>query len=132
MTTQSKKIAPSTRSFIGVLGLLAAGLCVTPAMASDAAHEAAMEQAEANYEAAKKHCDTMSGNTKDVCIKQAQATKVNAEANAKANRNHYETSKDAQQDKMYARYKLEKEKCDALSGDAQDACVERAKTNYMQ
>ena len=33
---------------------------------------------------------------------------------------------------MSAQYKLEKEKCDNLSGDAQDACIDRAKETYQQ
>jgi len=33
---------------------------------------------------------------------------------------------------MEAQYKLEKEKCDALSGEAKKACIANAKATYKQ
>jgi hypothetical protein len=39
---------------------------------------------------------------------------------------------DAREDTMVAQYKVAKEKCDVLSGDAKDACVKDAKVKYHQ
>ncbi|HVL01650.1 MAG TPA: hypothetical protein VM553_17650 [Dongiaceae bacterium] len=113
-------------------GALFGVLAMTNANAGDSKYEATMDQIERSYEAAEAHCDTMSGNNKDICIKQAKADKATSEANAKATREHHETNVDARQEKRDAQYKVEKEKCDTLSGDDQDACVERAKANYKQ
>ena len=40
--------------------------------------------------------------------------------------------REAREDRADANYKVAKEKCDALSGDAKDACVERAKADRDQ
>jgi hypothetical protein len=39
---------------------------------------------------------------------------------------------DARDTKLDAQYKVAKEKCDALSGDAKDACIRDAKLKYHQ
>jgi hypothetical protein len=38
----------------------------------------------------------------------------------------------ARDERLDAEYKVAKEKCDALSGDAKDACVSNAKVKYHQ
>ena len=43
-----------------------------------------------------------------------------------------EVRKDAAEDKRSAEYKVAKEKCDAMSGDAKDKCVSNAKLKYAQ
>lgn len=44
----------------------------------------AMVRADAAYEVAKEKCDDLSGEQKDVCVKDAKAAKARAEADAKA------------------------------------------------
>jgi hypothetical protein len=44
----------------------------------------AMVRADAAYEVAKEKCDDLSGDQKDVCVKDAKAAKARAEADAKA------------------------------------------------
>jgi hypothetical protein len=39
---------------------------------------------------------------------------------------------DAREEKSDANYKVAKEKCDAMSGDAKDACIRDAKMKYHQ
>jgi len=102
------------------------------AFAADPAYSAAKDQADANYKAAKARCDTLSGNDKDVCIKQAKATKEGAKADANVAHETKEATKDAREDKLTAQYKVAKEKCDVLSGSEKDACQERAKATYGQ
>ena len=72
--------------------------------------------AEADYAVAHEKCDALTGNDKDVCIKEAKAAKVAAKADAKADKKVIEARNDARDDKIDAEYKVAKEKCDALAG----------------
>lgn len=47
-------------------------------------YEAGIARAEANYGAAKEKCDSLDGNTKDVCVKEAKAVKAGAKVETKA------------------------------------------------
>ncbi len=65
-------------------------------------------------------------------MKEANAAHVKATADAKAKRKSGEAMADAHEDKNDANYKVAKEKCDAMSGDAKDACIRDAKMRYHQ
>ena len=93
------------------------------------------------YEVAKEKCDDLSGNAKDVCVKEAKAAYVKAKADAKVDRvaidaqqtaaqKTAEARKDAAEDKRDADYKVAVEKCDSLAGAAKDACVRDAKAKF--
>jgi hypothetical protein len=90
----------------------------------------AKAKAEATYEVAKEKCDDMSGNAKDVCVKEAQAAKVKAEADAKMGTDTANSRAEATKDKSDADYKVAVEKCDAMAGDAKSGCVSAAKSRY--
>jgi hypothetical protein len=90
----------------------------------------AEKKADANYEVAKEQCDDRKGNDKDVCMKEAKAAHEKALADAKLNKIVSSAQKDAAQDKRDADYKVDVEKCDAMSGDAKTACVKSAKERY--
>jgi hypothetical protein len=128
MSTQTKMLK-TTRTLMAVVfgSAIAFG-----AAAKDADYKAAKDTADATYDAAKDHCDTLSGNDKDVCMKQAKANKTKADADAKTRHETREAAMDGKEDKMESQYKVAKEKCDALSGAEQDACVSRAKATYHQ
>jgi hypothetical protein len=102
------------------------------AMAADPTYKAAKSQAEAVYDKEIEHCDTLSGNDKDVCVKAAKAKRTDSEADAKAQHKASDARKDANEDKLEADYKVAKERCDNFSGSEKDACVERAKAKYHQ
>jgi len=98
-------------------------------------------RADAAYEVAKEKCDDLSGNPKDVCIKEAKAAHVKALADAKVDRiasderragseKTMAARREAAEDKRDADYKVAIEKCDALAGDPKDACVRDAKVRY--
>jgi hypothetical protein len=102
---------------------------------------ARVTRAEASYSVAKEKCDALAGNTKDVCVKEADATLVKAKADAKVDRVAADTRqdaatkqadaiKDANADKRAADYKVAIEKCDALAGSTKDSCVSAAKAHY--
>lgn len=86
--------------------------------------------ASANYDLDKAKCGALAGNDKDVCISQAKAALVAAQADAKADKRAIEARNDAREDKRTAEYKVAREKCDAYAGAAKDSCVSAAKTQF--
>ena len=115
-------------------------------------YEARLARAEGEYAIAKEKCDDMSGNAKDICVKEAKAaetaaiadakaqmktTDANATANDKvvdarndASQKTMDARKDATVDKMDAQYAVAKEKCDTYSGTAKDSCMSQAKAQF--
>lgn len=109
-------------------------------------------RAEVARDVAKEKCDDLSGNVKDVCIKEAEAAFVTAKENAKvadkaaetkatasektddanaaARKEMSEVRKDADSAKRDANYATAKEKCDAFSGDLKESCLRDAKARY--
>jgi hypothetical protein len=88
--------------------------------------------ADANYDLDKVKCNALTGNDKDVCVSQAKAARVAAEADAKADKKAIEARTDARDDKRDAEYKVAMEKCDAFAGAAKDACVAAAKSQFAK
>jgi hypothetical protein len=86
--------------------------------------------AEADYDVAKARCGAKKGNEKDVCLKEAKADLTRAKADAKADHKATDAKADAKQDTRDAEYKVAKEKCDALKGDAEDKCMAQAKARF--
>ena len=86
--------------------------------------------ASAEYDLAKAKCGAKAGNEKDVCIKEAKAVEVRAQADAKAGTKISDARADASDAKNTANYKVAIEKCDAFSGDIKDKCVKEAKTRF--
>jgi hypothetical protein len=91
---------------------------------------AAKDIADAKYDVEKTKCASLTGNTKDVCIKAAKSNKVAAMSNAKADKKIVEALTDAREDKNTAEYKVVLEKCDTSTGAAKDACVAAAKKQF--
>lgn len=87
-------------------------------------------KADAAYNVAKERCDDLAGNPKDVCVKEAKATRAKALADAKANKEVSAARSDAADDKRDAEYKVAVEKCDALAGDAKASCIASAKARF--
>ncbi len=94
------------------------------------ANKVLVAKADSSYAVAKERCDDQTGNTKDVCVKEAKAVKVKALADAKLGKDIGAARKDAAVDKNDADYKVATEKCDAVSGDAKTACVSAAKSRF--
>jgi hypothetical protein len=91
---------------------------------------ARMRIASANYDRDKTRCAALTGNDKDVCVEQAKATLVAAQADAKLDRKTIEARNEARDEKLSAAYRVALEKCDAFAGAAKDQCVGAAKTAY--
>ncbi len=98
----------------------------TPKAREDAAETAA----DADYDVAKQKCDAVTGNEKDVCVKEAKAAQTRARADAKASEKTTVARKDAADDKRDADYKVAMEKCDGFAGDAKSNCQKNAKATY--
>lgn len=92
--------------------------------------QARMRIADANYDRDKTRCSALTGNEKDVCMEQAKATLIAAQADAKADRKTIEAREEAREDKLTAAYRVALEKCDAFAGAAKDQCVGAAKNAY--
>jgi hypothetical protein len=95
----------------------------TPAAAFDARKAIA----KAELKMADEKCDDLQGNPADVCHKQAEANYTVAMADAKARLKAKEAMAEAAEEKADAHYEAMKARCDALAGDAKDACIDRAK-----
>lgn len=94
--------------------------------------KARMNIAAANYKLDRARCAALGGNDKDVCLQQAKAARIAAEADAKADKKTIEARSDARDDKRTAEYKVALEKCDAFAGAVKDNCVSTAKAQYGQ
>lgn len=92
--------------------------------------QARMRIASANFDRDKVRCAAVTGNDRDVCLEQAKATLVAAQADAKADRKSIEARLDAREDKLAAQYRVAIEKCDAYAGAVKDQCVNAAKTQF--
>ena len=99
------------------------------------------KRADVAYDIAKAKCKELSGNPKDVCIKDAKAAKIAAKADAKVakvaaeaktdtTKKIVEARKDAMEDKSDAAYAAAKERCDALTGDGKTRCLTDAKAKF--
>ena len=106
-----------------------------------ARYDARVARVESRYKVAKEKCDDLSGNPKDVCVKEAKAAEVRGKADAKVDKVATESSQDAvkktaearqdaTEDKRDADYKVAVERCDSLAGDAKDQCVKAAKMRF--
>ncbi len=90
---------------------------------------ARIKVADAELALAKAKCDQLTGNDKDVCIKEAQLEHTRAVTTSDTNEAVAEASDERYEAVDEAEYKLAMEKCKNLQGDAQDACQLSAKMN---
>jgi hypothetical protein len=95
------------------------------------AKDAEEERIEAAYKADKAKCDTMNGNAKDVCEKEAKGKEKVAKAELDAKKNPSERNqRNVEQAKAEAQYEVAKERCDDMKGKDKDACQKDAKAQH--
>jgi hypothetical protein len=103
--------------------------------------EASIVKAESARAVAKQRCDAVTGNARDVCMKQADAAETAAkgeaevlrktyDANATADQKAAEAREEAALEKLEARYDIAKERCDAFAGDRKSECLAAAKSTF--
>jgi hypothetical protein len=134
------------RSINSTLAALAVALCLgstawaaagnkaleVPATAkgplTKAAFEAGRKSIERQYDADRKACGRLKGQAKDVCQAQAKGRQEAETAKLEA---RYKPSPDktqqAKEVTAQANFKVAKEKCETLKGDAKDKCIDLAK-----
>jgi hypothetical protein len=95
-----------------------------------AATASRIADADADLMVAKVACDAKTGQEKNVCVKQAQATQVKLVAEAKANKTSIDARADAREETREAQYKVAIAKCDALAGPEKEACTSSAKSAH--
>ena len=88
--------------------------------------------ANADYDVAKTQCKSRTGNDEDVCIQEAKSARIAALVDAKADLKVAGIRKEAAEDKMDAEYKVAKEKCDGLAGEAKDGCLKLVKAHFSK
>lgn len=88
---------------------------------------ARMRIAAAEYDRDKARCAGFAGNDKDVCLAQAKAALVAAQADARADRKTIQARNEARDDKLDAAWKVARERCAAFAGAAKDQCLANAK-----
>jgi hypothetical protein len=96
-------------------------------------YRAQHEAIETQYKADKAQCKSLSGNAKDVCLKEAQGKEKVALAELTAKR---KGTPSAQYDVMVAKakaaYEVAQEKCDDLKGTEKSACKKQAKADELK
>ncbi len=88
--------------------------------------------ASAEYDVAKARCGSKTGNEKDVCIKEAKAAKIAAQADATADRKVTMARIEAIDDKREANYKVAIEKCDGFAGATKENCIAASNAQYAK
>jgi len=123
--------------FLGVVTLgFAAASSVAIADEGKAAYQAAKSSATETYKIERAKCDALSGNQKDVCIKEAKAAEKRSKAEAEvqytaiASEKINEIKSEEVQRKRNTDYKNAIEKCESLTGSVDDACVARVNLKY--
>jgi len=92
--------------------------------------QARIRIADAYHERDKTRCAALAGNDREVCLQQARASLVAAQADARADRKAIEARLDAREEKLSAEYRVALQKCDAFAGAVKDGCVSTARTAY--
>jgi len=116
--------------------LLGASLVVAAAQAAPLTkdeYKAEKSRIEADYDAARDGCKSLSGNAKDVCVEQAKGDekvrKAELEVRQVPTAANQEKLAEARAD---AAYEVAEEKCDDLAGNPKDVCVKEAKAARTQ
>jgi hypothetical protein len=89
------------------------------------------DRIEAEYKAARERCDTMQGNAKDICQKEAKGKEkvAKAELDAKMNPTAGNQRK-AKEARAEAEYDVAKERCEDQKGNEKDVCEKDARAKF--
>lgn len=104
-----------------------------PTPLSKADHTQALKDADAQYKIAKKACESLSGNAKDICAAEATGNQKVAKAQAEAAYKHTPKAREhARVTYAEAKYKVAIERCDDMAGNPKDVCVKEAKSALVK
>lgn len=86
------------------------------------------EQIEAQYEVARKQCDSLASNAKDICVAQAKSDRRKNKAQLDAARKPSPKSNEKlATENAEADYDVAKVRCEAHTGNDKDVCMKAAK-----
>lgn len=94
---------------------------------SSVEHQEAMRRADAEFRTADAHCGTLPASQKSMCRAEAEATRKRAKAEADAAYRTADAKRDARMEAAGADRVLAKAQCEALSGEAKDECLRKAR-----
>jgi len=95
-------------------------------------YKAANDKAASDYKLARKQCDSITGNAKDVCVAQAKAAKVESESYATAEYKGTPAARvSASNDIADANYDVDKTKCESQNGNPKDVCIKQAQATMV-
>jgi hypothetical protein len=95
---------------------------------SKAERDAEAKRIDAEYDSARKRCDGLSGNPKDICMAQAKGARNVGKAELEAREKGTPKAQyDVRVAKADADYEVAKEKCDEYAGNSKDVCMKDAK-----
>jgi hypothetical protein len=119
------------------LGIAAASEAqvTTPATTplSREAYATATKNADTQYKSDKAACASLTGNAKDICAAEAKGKAAMAKADAEAGfKNTPKARESARVAHAQAVYDVAVEKCDDLSGNPKDVCVQAAKAELVK
>ncbi len=121
----TKHFIPKTLILIAILSALPAAHAANLAQSE---YNEAKVRINAEFKTDKTACDTLAGNTKDVCIEEAKAKQKVAQAELEfSHSGKVEDQNKVGVAKAEAAYAIAKEKCDDKAGNAKDICVQEAK-----
>jgi hypothetical protein len=105
--------------------------CASVFALDDGDHKASRERIDADYKTESVACDKLSGNAKDICVAEAKGHRDVARAELEASLHDTPKARaKVVEEKADAAYKVAKEKCDDLAGNAKDVCVADAKAQH--
>lgn len=91
-------------------------------------YDLAKDQLKVHYKAERDACDSLAGNTKDICVERAKGREKVAMAHLQYQLSNSEKDrKDYLEARYEARYEVAKEICDNQSGNPKDVCMAQAK-----
>jgi hypothetical protein len=126
-----KTTTPFTLTRITLALALAGSTVLAQAEMSNAAFDGAKDQIKAAYKAERDACDSLAGNTKDICVETAKGREKVALAHLQVQRSGAPKDQTKLAEARFeARYDVAKEKCDDQAGNAKDVCVKQAKAEH--
>ena len=115
---------------IGACGALLTAGAQAASQTTKAEYDAAKAHAEETYKVEREKCNSLAEHAKDLCVADAKAHRMRAEASAQA---AYKNTPSAWYDQKLANadadYLVAKEKCNAMNGNERDVCVTQAKAD---
>lgn len=115
-----------------LLSAMMAGGVYAQSMTKDQ-YDVAKEKISADHRVAKARCDTLKDNAKDICEKQADGTENVAKAELEQRyKPSNSNARKVAEEKAKKEHEVAKERCDDLTGNAEDKCEKDADLQYAK